>query len=146
MPSSPLDACFPMSSSETRTEHYSSLFCNVQESAWHCRCSVNVFIKVWSANQYVSTSVRCSHSLQVSHQLHYSWQKKQPSLWFLVFLSLQSHPQVFFSLSYILQVILYVIFLNWEIIFFLFSPTCLYLFFSLQISQTYLGMGLCSLR
>lgn len=89
-----------MSSSETRTEHYSSLFCNVQDSAWRSRCSVNVFIKVWSANQYVSTSVRCSHSLQVSHQLHYSWQKKQLSLWFLVFLSLQGHPQVFFIILY----------------------------------------------
>lgn len=128
MPSSPLDACFPMSSSETRTEHYSSLFCNVQESAWHCRCSVNVFIKVWSANQYVSTSVRCSHSLQVSHQLHYSWQKKQPSLWFLVFLSLQSHPQVFFH--YLIFYRSYYMLSSWTgRLFFFFFPPLVYTFF-----------------
>lgn len=98
----------------------------MSKSAWLSRCSVNAFLKVWSANQHASTRGRCSHPLQVSHRSHYSWKKKQPSLWFFVFLSHQGHPQVF-SLSHILQVILYVIFLNQESLsFFL---TCLYIFF-----------------
>lgn len=92
------------------------------------RCSVNVLINAWSASQKVSASMHCSHTLMISSQLHSSFQKIHPSLWFLVFLIHQAIPKFIGDFTG-----WYCVFLNWENIPFfppyLFIP---FFFFSLN--------------